>query len=152
MKNKRFQIVAMILIIGLSISQFFSPTYNEGTEVKANELFGVEVASPSVIDMFKNACYDCHSNTTEYPAYAKISPVSFWIQGHIDHGKEQLNFSEWATYSPGKRKHKLEECIEEIEKNHMPLKSYTWLHSKSRLSEDQKNLIVEWCRSIMVKY
>ena len=72
--------------------------------------------------------------------------------GHIDHGKEHLNFSEWAAYSPGKRAHKLEECIEEIESNHMPLKSYTWMHSKSKLSEDQKNLVVEWCRSIMAKY
>ncbi len=152
MKSKPFKIALLILVVGLLVSQFFSPTYNDGEIYEANDMFSLEVASPAVTDILQSACYDCHSNKTEYPFYAKISPVSFWIQGHIDHGKEHLNFSEWARYSPGKRAHKLEECIEEIESNHMPLKSYTWMHSKSKLSEDQKNLVVEWFRSIMVKY
>ena len=134
------------------MSQFFSPDYNKSDVIDGNDLFSVEIGSPAVTEIFQNACYDCHSNNTNYPAYAKVSPVSFWIQGHIDHGKEHLNFSEWSTYSPGKRAHKLEECIEEIEENHMPLKSYTWMHAKAKLSDDQKNLVIEWCRSIMAKY
>lgn len=145
-------IVLLLIVSGLVVSQFFSPDYNKNEVIDGNDLFSVEIGSPAVTEIFQTACYDCHSNNTNYPTYAKVSPVSFWIQGHIDHGKEHLNFSEWSTYSPGKRTHKLEECIEEIEENHMPLKSYTWMHSKAKLSDDQKNLVIEWCRSIMAKY
>jgi hypothetical protein len=152
MKRKPFRIFIVTLLIALAISQFFSPEYNEGPIIEENDLFSVEVGSPNLTEVFKDACYDCHSNSTTYPIYAKISPVSFWIQGHIDHGKEHLNFSEWTTYSPEKRKHKLEECIEEIERNNMPLKSYTWLHADAKMTADQKNLVIEWCRSIMSKY
>lgn len=152
MLKKVLKIVIPVLLIGLVISQFFSPAINDGDIVEANDLLHIEVASPAVSSIIESACYDCHSNKTTYPTYAKISPVNFWIQGHIDHGKEHLNFSEWASYSPGKRKHKLEECIEELEEGVMPLKSYTWLHSEAKLTDDQKNLVMEWCKSVMAKY
>ena len=30
------------------------------------------------------ACYDCHSDRTDHPWYAYITPVNFWLQHHID--------------------------------------------------------------------
>ena len=42
--------------------------------------------------ILKNACYDCHSNHTEYPWYTNIEPVSWWVKGHIKNGRRQVNF------------------------------------------------------------
>lgn len=41
-----------------------------------------------------DACYDCHSNETEWPWYTNIAPMSWLIQRDVDGGREELNFSE----------------------------------------------------------
>ena len=106
----------------------------------------VKLTSPpaEVAQLVKNVCYDCHSHETKYPWYTNIAPVSWWVKGHIDHGRENLNFSTWADYEPKKANHKLEECYEEVEETHMPLASYTWMHPEARMSDDQRTVLVNW--------
>lgn len=101
--------------------------------------------------LIKSACYDCHSHETEYPWYTSVAPVSWWIKGHIEEGREHLNFSEWATYDAEKRAHKLEEAVEEVDEGHMPLDSYTWIHADARLSETQRNQLASWFEIQMKK-
>lgn len=81
------------------------------------------------------ACYDCHSNETQYPWYADVAPVSWLTQNHIDEGRSKLNFSEFAT-DPGEA----HEAIEVIGNGEMPPGYYTWfgLHATSKLTEDEK--------------
>ena len=43
----------------------------------------------------KQACFDCHSNETEWPAYSRVAPVSWLIQHDVSEGRAVLNFSEW---------------------------------------------------------
>ena len=102
--------------------------------------------------MLKNACYDCHSNNTNYPWYDRITPVNFWVQGHVDHGKGELNFSLWSTFSPKKKIHKLEECIEMIEEDEMPLESYTIMHGDAKFSEIQKKELINWLQLVKLKH
>ena len=41
------------------------------------------------------ACYDCHSNETNWPAYTYVAPIS-WLSVHdVEEGRAKLNFSEW---------------------------------------------------------
>ena len=94
-------------------------------------------ASREVKNLIKTSCGDCHSNHTNYPWYDKIAPVSWWVAGHINHAKEELNFEEWATYSLKRKKHKLEEIVEETEEGHMPLPSYLWMHGDAKLTKKQ---------------
>ena len=95
-----------------------------------------EATEENVAMLIKNACYDCHSHQTEYPWYAQVAPVSWWIKNHINEGRKHLNFSVWTTYNAKKQKHKLEECIEMMENNEMPLKSFTWTHPEAKLSDE----------------
>jgi hypothetical protein len=88
-------------------------------------------------EIIKRACYDCHSMETDYPWYSNFAPVSWYLQKHINHGREHLNFSEWTQYSSDDQAHLLEEMIEEIKEGEMPLKSYRLLHAEARLSEDE---------------
>ncbi|WP_273005712.1 heme-binding domain-containing protein, partial [Leeuwenhoekiella blandensis] len=68
-------------------------------------------------------CYDCHSNQTTYPWYSNLAPASFYLEDHIKDGKRHLNFSEWEQYSAKRKDHKLDELIEEVEREGMPLES-----------------------------
>ena len=101
-------------------------------------------APEAIATTIRAACYDCHSYETTYPWYAKIAPVSFWLQNHVKGGRSELNFSAWTSYPAGKAAHKLEECAEEVHERHMPLKSYTWMHPEAKLSEAQVNALAQW--------
>ena len=69
-----------------------------------------------------------------------IAPFSWWIKDHIDHGREEMNFSEWGTYSDKRAHHKLEETVELVKEKEMPLDSYTWAHSEANLSDEQREI------------
>lgn len=145
---KKKILIGIILI--LVILQFFNPELNnEGYESVA--AFEEETKpSPEVISIFKADCYDCHSNQTNYPWYASIAPVSFFIDHNIEEGKEHFNVSDWESYSPKKKEHKLEELIEEVEEDEMPLDSYTWLHGD--LTNQEKEVLIEWALNLRKNY
>lgn len=143
-RNKKITIGVIVFLIVL---QFVPMTKNQGS-VSANDLISTTEVPDEVGKILKTACYDCHSNNTVYPWYASIQPVGFWLNGHVNGGKQHLNFSEWATYDAKKKAHKLEEICEEIEEAHMPLKSYTWLHEGTRLNDAQVKLVCDWAKSM----
>jgi Haem-binding domain len=41
------------------------------------------------------SCYDCHSNETDWPAYAYVAPMSCLVRSDVESGRDELNFSEW---------------------------------------------------------
>ena len=91
-----------------------------------------------------NACYDCHSNTTHYPWYFSIQPLGWWLKGHVNGGREHLNFSEWDALTADEQRHKNEDCAEILEKEWMPIKSYTWAHGEAKLTAEQRAQLIVW--------
>lgn len=149
------KIVKIVLVLALAvlvILQFFQPDANTAREGHA-DFFLAETNPPKdVRAILTSSCFDCHSDHTVYPWYNKIAPVSYWLDGHIDHGKGSLNFSEWLSYSQGKREHKMEEIAEEVGKAHMPLEEYTWTHREARLTEAQRKAVMEWANQTRLLY
>ncbi|GAB5527452.1 MAG: heme-binding domain-containing protein [Roseivirga sp.] len=143
--------VAIVLLVTLVIIQFINRPEKVSEPVTENDIIGTLNIEPKMSSLLKAACYDCHSNQPRYPWYSEIAPFSWWIGEHIEHGRDELNFSDWATFSKRKRDHKLEEMIEEVEGGHMPLPKYTWMHSDARLSEEQITMLKEWVNSERAK-
>ena len=134
--NRKRKIGLGILVL-LLIIQFIRRPKNISKEDFSSTDFLVTENVPQALALkLKSTCYDCHSNNTVYPWYSEVAPLSWWIQGHVNGGKQNLNFNEWSTYDAEKRNHKVEEIIEEIQERHMPLKSYSNLHKEARLSEE----------------
>lgn len=143
---------ATFLLIAFVVMQFFRPEKNQA-EVTHAALFETETRpEDEVLIVLKSACYDCHSDHTRYPWYNNIAPVNYWLDDHIRHGKGNLNFSDWESYSADKKDHKLEEIIEEVKKGKMPLDKYTWVHADARLTEAQKIAVTEWAAKTRVLY
>lgn len=138
--------IAILALIALIILQFFGPERNEGDLADLKPFITETNLPSSVAATLKVACYDCHTSNTRYPWYSKIEPISYWMAEHIEHGKEELNFSEWSSYSAKRKDHKLEEVIEEIEKGHMPIASYLWTHADAKLTEEQIKEIDAWVK------
>ncbi|MBL4605517.1 MAG: heme-binding domain-containing protein [Flavobacteriaceae bacterium] len=144
--------IGVFLLVVLLVMQFFGPDKNEG-EASSLEAFITETNPPENVKMiFKENCFDCHSNVTKYPWYFSITPVNYWMAEHIEDGKDELNFSKWAEYSLKRKEHKFEEVWEEVAKKKMPLDSYTWTHSEASLSQEQIDLVVNWAKQIQEGY
>lgn len=145
--KKRILIILVVLFV---IIQFFRPEKNSsGMETYA---VNTRYAMPDTVAvLLDNACSNCHSNKTDYPWYASIQPVGWWLGNHINEGKQHLNLSEFARGRVAFQNHHFDEIIEQVKEKEMPLPSYTWLglHSEARLSDDQRVLLVTWAQAQM---
>ncbi|WP_420576772.1 heme-binding domain-containing protein [Ekhidna sp.] len=139
----------MILAAAVIILQFFRGTPPEVRANNPGDLFANEMVDAEVATLIRNACYDCHSMETKYPWYTYVTPLSWWVFDHVEHGREELNFSEWAGMSIKRKNHKLEEISEETLEGEMPLESYTPLHPEAQLTDEQRQLISDWALSMM---
>ena len=143
--------IALALLVILILAQFFGPEKNQGEF--NTDAFMLDTNPPKDVKfVFRDACYDCHSNVTNYPWYSNITPVNYWLNHHIEEGKEHFNVSDWEGLSVERKDHKIEEVIEVLEENEMPLNSYTWAHPEAKLSEAQKAAVINWAKRVRVKY
>jgi hypothetical protein len=51
--------------------------------------------SPRTRELAVRACFDCHSNETQWPRYASVAPLSWVVQHDVAMGREVINFSTW---------------------------------------------------------
>jgi len=142
------KIILFSFLLVLAILQFFRIKKNENNSEQVNHISNQFSAPDEVGNILKKSCYDCHSNNTAYPWYANIQPVAWWLQNHINEGKEELNFDEFALYKPRRQFKKMEEMQELISENEMPLYSYTLLHGNAKLSEEEKTILITWSKEI----
>jgi len=144
MSKKRKILVLLITII--VIIQFIRPEKNTGQVYGENDITAVITTSDEVKNILEKSCFDCHSNNTVYPWYNAIQPIAFWLAHHVDEGKDELNFSEFKNYKLKRQDHKLEEIMEMIEENEMPLSSYTLIHGNAKLNDTEKELLINWAK------
>jgi hypothetical protein len=97
--------------------------------------------------ILKAACTDCHSHETVWPWYARVAPAKFLVANHVNEGRQGLNFSTWGQRTPDRQDHKLEEIVEMVESKEMPERSYTWMHPEARLTDAQRQMLVEWAKA-----
>ena len=90
-------------------------------------------ASPETGALVKRACYDCHSNETRWPSYAKVAPMSWLVQHDVDEGREHLDFSEWHRPQDDAK-----EAPEVVREGEMPLLAYRLIHSGARLTDAER--------------
>jgi hypothetical protein len=145
---KKILIALIIVLIGI---QLIRPNRNSSAEASPNDIAQHFAVPGNVTQVLKENCYDCHSNNTNYPWYTNIQPVGWWMQHHVNDGKEELNFSEFGTYKPKRQAHKMEEIAELVGEGEMPLKSYTWMHKNAVLNQQQKEIIIKWAKELQVK-
>lgn len=140
--------VLLATAILLVVIQLFRPEKNTSSSVSPNAM-DVHYVIPKEIDaLLRTSCYDCHSNNTVYPWYSYIQPFAWWQKKHVIDGKKEINFDEFNSYDAKKRKHKLDEVVEMIQKDEMPLGSYNLIHRKAVLSPQDKDKLISWAREL----
>jgi|TARA_R110002012_G_scaffold321647_1_gene550385 hypothetical protein len=142
--KKSIKIIALVFLVGFVGIQFFPTSRNQSDTIPKTDFMLVNDVPKQVENIIKTSCYDCHSNNTDYPWYNKVQPVAWFLEDHVTHGKEELNFNEWADYSNRRKNSKLKSIISQIENGEMPLWSYTLIHREAKLSEDKRKTVLDW--------
>ncbi|ATP59113.1 cytochrome C [Pedobacter ginsengisoli] len=129
------------------IIQFIQPDHNKSGQVMPKDISTIVSMPDEVKGVLKKACYDCHSNNTDYPWYTYVQPIHWFINYHIKSGKDELNFNEFGIYTPRRQQNKLRAIESSLKEGTMPLWSYTLIHRNAILSEAEKSLIIDWVQS-----
>jgi hypothetical protein len=132
---KKVLYTLFILILLLQVYPYDLPevSFDKEKDFLANTEMPKEIK-----EIFRNSCYDCHSNQTIYPWYSFVSPVKYLVGYDIYEGRKELNLSYWTEFSDMKKIRVLNEVVETIEEDEMPYPIYLITHRNSRLSDTQK--------------
>ena len=141
---KIFKIIATVLLIAFVGIQFIPSQLNKSQSTAKSDFIVVNNVPQKIKNKLLTSCYDCHSNNTNYPWYNKIQPAAIFLENHVKDGKEQLNFSKWDSLSVRRKKSKLNEMINQIRDDQMPLSSYTIIHRDAKFSKTEKQEMIEW--------
>jgi mono/diheme cytochrome c family protein len=94
--------------------------------------------APETRALVKQACFDCHSNETEWPAYASIAPGSWLVQRDVNEGRAVLNFSEWT-----RPQEEAKDAADEVREGEMPPAAYTLVHAHARLNPADRDRLAQ---------
>ena len=109
-----------------------------------------DIAAPDEVKkILLRSCYDCHSNETRWPWYARVAPVSWLIARDVAEGRRELNFSVWAKFTGTRRARKFKEIVEQVEGNKMPQWYYVILHPDAKLEAGEKEIILNWAKQAL---
>lgn len=129
--------------------QFIRMDYESPEVIPENDFLKMENPPAEVAEIFTNACYPCHSNTTVYPWYSQVAPASFLIVNNVNEGREHLNFSDWHRMDGHRKNHMIDEMIYEINEHDMPKFPYALAHPEADLTDDQRDLLDEFLSDLM---
>lgn len=131
---KKFIAFIVVLLVGIQ----FIPVERTNPPVQS------DIDAPSEVKaVLKKACYDCHSNETNWVWYTKIAPMSFLAVKDVNDGRKHLNFSEWGSYTD-KTEKIMEEIWEEVREEKMPPWQYRIAHSEAKLTQEEKGILRNW--------
>jgi hypothetical protein len=133
-----------VLAAAAVAAQFFNPALTNPPVAPGKDMMASNAPPAEIAALLHQACYDCHSDATRWPWYSHVSPVSWFVAGHVQDARDAMNFSEWPhddAYKAGKRWAKISHRVDE---GSMPLPSYTWMHPASRLTAAQRKQLSDW--------
>jgi len=141
--------ILLLLLFVLVAIQFIHPGKNKTDKPQPHYIGHAFTIPADVKNTLAKACNDCHSNNTRYPWYTRFQPVHWWLNKHIKNGKKHINYDEYTNHNLRYQYHKMEETIEMVKEDEMPLGSYTRIHKGARLTETEKNLLINWANTVM---
>ena len=88
-------------------------------------------------ELARAACYDCHSNETDWPVYSYVAPWSWLVRRDVEDGRDELNFSDWERDDG-----EADDAAEEIAEGSMPPGRYTLVHRDAELSDAEAQELI----------
>lgn len=97
-----------------------------------------------VLSTLRRACFDCHSDQTRWPWYARLPVASHLIARDVNEGRGQLNLSRWEEYNRFDRADMLDKICERASSGKMPPRPYRIMHAEARLAANDVTVLCAW--------
>ena len=134
---KRALKLAGLGLLGLLVAaQFVRPSHSNPPTDPNSTIASQYGKSSTLVAVIDRSCAECHSNATTWPSYTQVAPLSWVAASAVKQGRQVVNFSEWARYSPEQQRRLLEASCEAASAGRMPGSFYTSLEPRARLSSD----------------
>lgn len=131
-------------VVALAAIQIVRPARTNPPEELGRSIHAVAPLDPAVANLLNRSCSDCHSNSTSWPWYSKVAPVSWLVVSDVNRGRHAMNLSDWADYSTGQQRELLQDVCTETVTGEMPQSTYRLMHRGARLGEADRHLLCSW--------
>jgi hypothetical protein len=138
---KWFLLAVVILLV---VAQVYRPARTNPPVDPKREIGANLPIDPRVGSMLERSCNDCHSNRTTWPWYSGVAPASWLVVSDVNRGRQELNFSNWASYSPGDQRKQLSEICKEVTEGEMPGRPYVLLHPRAAVGKADVAAVCRW--------
>ena len=141
-RHLKWAFPAMVVVFALL--QLANPARTNPPLPPGGDIAATNPPPPEITALLHAACYDCHSYETKWPWYSHIAPASWLVVGDVNDGRERLNLSDWPHALPERAAKRLDRISEEVGYKEMPPGKYTLMHPPARLTENQRQQLIQW--------
>ena len=138
---------AIAVAVVFAALQFIRPARTNPPVDESRTILAHTRMTPEVAGILDRSCNDCHSNQTRWPWYSNVAPVSWFVIDHVNVGRKEMNFSDWAQYDTEHQKGLLQDICKEAKSGAMPLTSYLRLHQEAKLSSEDVRVLCDWANA-----
>jgi len=96
----------------------------------------------------QRACFDCHSNQTNWPWYSNLAPALWPVYREVTVARTHINFSDWNRPAA----QHVDEFQEVFNNNSMPPSDYLLLHPDARLTVAERQFRFDGLLKIAASY
>jgi hypothetical protein len=121
--------------------------YPQPPSVQGRPLFQGARIDSLTLALFQRSCQNCHSESTQWPWYSRIPPVSWMIAKDVNDARRQANFSDWDSYGEVQQEYILTRIGAAVRTGRMPLARYTLLHREAVLTSQEREQVYEWTKA-----
>jgi hypothetical protein len=131
------QLFLLMLVVGGAIQ--FIPVDRTNPPVDTRS-----VGSEPVMKLFRNACFDCHSNETVWPWYGKVAPFSWLVARDVNKGREALNFSNWSRMPLREQEEMMDKVWKKFFNDTATTEIYTLGRPEGHVTTDHHRMLRVW--------
>jgi hypothetical protein len=142
--KKVFKWCLAVVVVAAAAAQFFNPALTNPPVAPGSDVMASNAPPAEIASLIHAACYDCHSFATQWPWYSHVAPASWFLVSHVNEGRAAMNFSDWPHDDPYRAGRRWLKISHRVAEGSMPLPSYTWIHSASRLTSQQRKQLSDW--------
>lgn len=145
MRRDRVMKIVLGALGVLILIQVIRPARTNPAVVPSRALEAHVPVPPEVLTVMKRSCYDCHSNSTVWPWYSNIAPVSWYVIRDVNIGRSHINLQDWEAQENEKEaKEHLGLMCKMVREGKMPPADYRTVHKGTEVTPEEVATVCAW--------
>jgi hypothetical protein len=148
---KRVSVPKIIIgiVVFFALIQIIRPARTNPPVIPSRSLQAHVDVPPDVLSVMKRSCYDCHSNSTVWPWYSNVAPVSWYVIRDVNVGRSHINLQDWeAQINEQEAKEHLGLVCKMVREGRMPPADYRTIHTGTEVTPAETASICAWAQKV----